>query len=170
MPTIKSIISTTNQENYSVLTIYYGIDMLTRLCKTGTLEQKRALSKRILEHDPLTIVYDVRRTISSALSTKPKLVPQRLENYPYFIVRITAAEFLATMAKESDYFTAQADMAVPAEIIFRCCQACLTGPAQAKEEMNDPSRRWTTRHVWEGQRRVSSDRNTRIIKPTPITR
>ncbi|KAF9647014.1 hypothetical protein BDM02DRAFT_3270577 [Thelephora ganbajun] len=123
VPTMKSIIATVNQGNYFVLAIYYGIDTLTRLCNTGTLEQKRALAKQILEHDVLTVIYD------------------RLENYPYFIVRIVASEFLATMSRGSD--------------CFACCRACLAGPGQAEEEMNDPSRRWTTRHVWEGQRRMT---------------
>lgn len=170
MPTLKSIISTTNQGNYSVLAIYYGIDTLTRLCKTGTLEQKRALAKQILEHDLLTIIYDVRRTTSFVRPIDLKFGSQRLENYPYFIVRIVVSEFLGTMARESDYLTTQPDTKVAAEMIFQCCQACLAGPGRAEEEMKDPSRRWTTRHIWEGQRRVSSsDRSARVIKPTPIT-
>lgn len=60
------------------------------------------------------------------------------------------------MARASDYFVAQPDMAVSAEMIFQCCQACLAGPGRAEEEMNDPSRRWTTSHIWEGQRKVGS--------------
>jgi hypothetical protein len=78
-----------------------------------------------------------------------------LDTYPYFIVRIFAAEFISTMARESDYFATQPDMAVTAEMIFQCCKACLAGPDLAWEEMHDPSRRWTTRHLWEGQRIVS---------------
>jgi hypothetical protein len=42
------------------------------------------------------------------------------------------------MAREPDYPTVQSDMAVAAEMVSRCCQACLVGPSQA-EEMNDPS-------------------------------
>lgn len=57
---MKSVIATANQGNYFVLAIYYGIDALTRLCKTGTLEQKHTLAKQILEHDLLPIIYDVR--------------------------------------------------------------------------------------------------------------
>jgi len=45
-------------------------------------------------------------------------------DYPYFIVRITTAEFLATMVRESGYFAMQPDMAVTAEMIFWLCQAC----------------------------------------------
>jgi len=60
------------------------------------------------------------------------------------------------MVRECGYFAMQPDMAVTAEMIFRLCQACLVGPSQAEEEMSDPSRRWTTSHVWEGQRKVSS--------------
>jgi len=60
------------------------------------------------------------------------------------------------MVRECGYFAMQPDMAVAAEMILRLCQACLVGPGQAEEEMSDPSRRWTTRHVWEGQRKVSS--------------
>lgn len=60
VPTMKSVISTTNQGNYVVLAIYYGIDTLTRLCKTGTLAQNRTLAKQIMEHDLLPIIYDVR--------------------------------------------------------------------------------------------------------------
>lgn len=59
VPTMKSVIATTAQDNYSVLAIYYGIDALTQLSETGTLEQKRALGKQILEHGVLTVVYDV---------------------------------------------------------------------------------------------------------------
>jgi hypothetical protein len=59
------------------------------------------------------------------------------------------------MARLSDHFAVQPDMAVTAKMIFQCCQACLVGPGGAEEEMSDPSRRWTTRHIWEGQRRVS---------------
>jgi len=60
VPTIKSVIAADGQENYSVLGVYYGIDTLTRVCKTGTLEQKRTLAKEILEHDLLPIIYGVR--------------------------------------------------------------------------------------------------------------
>lgn len=64
------------------------------------------------------------------------------------------------MVRGSDYFTTQSDVAVAAEMIFRCCQACLVGPGQAVEEMSDPSRRWATQYIWERQRRVSPpDRN-----------
>jgi len=59
VPTLKSVIATDDQENYSVLAVYYGIDTLTRVCKTGTLEQKCTLAKEILEHDLLPIIYDV---------------------------------------------------------------------------------------------------------------
>ena len=58
---MKSIIATVSQGDYSVLSIYYGIDALTQLCGTGTMEQKRTLSKQILGHDVLTAIYDVRR-------------------------------------------------------------------------------------------------------------
>lgn len=71
------------------------------------------------------------------------------------------------MGRESDYFAVQPDMGVTAEMMFQCCQACLVGPGKAEEEMNDPSRRWTTCHIWEGQRRVNSfdskARTTRLI-------
>ena len=73
------------------------------------------------------------------------------------------------MAKGSGCFAVRPAMA--AEMIFRCCQACLVGPGQAEEEMNDPSRRWTTRYVWEGQRKVSSpDRRAGIARLTFTTR
>ena len=74
------------------------------------------------------------------------------------------------MARESDYFTAQPNMAVAAEIISRRRQACSVGPGQS-EEMNNPSGRWTIHHIREGQRAVSPpDRKARIISPTPISR
>lgn len=60
VPTIKSIISLTNQGDYFVLSVYYGIDTLARFCQTGSSEQRRALSKQILDNDILTVVYDVR--------------------------------------------------------------------------------------------------------------
>jgi len=169
VPTMKSIIATTDQGNYSVLAIYYGIDALTQLSKTGTLEQRRTLAKQILEHDVLTIIYEVRRATCFTRPANLKHVSQRLENYPYFIVRIIAAEFLATIGRGSDYFAVQSDLGVTAEMIFRCCQACLVGPDKAEEEMKDPSRRWTTRHIWEGQRRVSSpDRQSRVTRLTSL--
>ena len=61
VPMIKSVIATGGQENHSVLAVYYGVDTLTRVCKTGTLEQKCTLAKEILERDLLPIIYDVRR-------------------------------------------------------------------------------------------------------------
>lgn len=73
--TMKSIISTANQENYFVLAVRYGIDALTQLSETGTLDQKRALAKHILEHDILTVVYDVRKTSRFILSADPNFVP-----------------------------------------------------------------------------------------------
>jgi len=75
VPTMKSIIATANQGNYFVLAIYYGIDTLMELCKTGTLEQKRTLARQILEHDVLIIIYDVRRAVCFVLSATLKLVP-----------------------------------------------------------------------------------------------
>ena len=57
---MKSIIATTNQVDYNVLSIYYSIDALTGLYKTGTSDQRNTLSQQILEHDVLTIIYDVR--------------------------------------------------------------------------------------------------------------
>lgn len=57
---MKSIIATANQGDYVVLSIYYAIDALTGLYRTGTLDQKRTLSEQILEQDVLTIVHDVR--------------------------------------------------------------------------------------------------------------
>lgn len=62
-------------------------------------------------------------------------------------------------------------MAIIAEMIFHFCKASLAGPGRAEEEMKDPSRRWTTRHVWEGQRKVSSpDGTVRIAGLTLIIR
>jgi hypothetical protein len=147
----------TNKGDYIVMSVYYGIDTLARLCQTGSLEQKCTLSKKILDHDVLTVIYDVRIGIVAYFLQLPNqnLVPQRLENHPYFIVRIIAADFLATVARWSNYFAVQPDVGVTAEMVFRCCRACLVGPDQAKEEMNDPSRRWTTRHLWERQPKVS---------------
>ena len=169
LPTMKSIIATANHGDYYVLSIYYGIDTLTRLCKTGTLEQKCTLSKQILEHDVLTVIYDVRIVSYSVRPSNRNPVPQRLQDHPYFIVRIVAAEFLATMARESNYFGVQPDVEVIAEMIFNCCRACLVGPDQAEEEMKDPSRRWTTRHVWEGQRRVSSPPRENLGSPDSLS-
>lgn len=57
---MKSIIATTNQGDHDVLSIYYGIDALTGLYKTGTSDQRNTLSQRILQHEVLTIIYDVR--------------------------------------------------------------------------------------------------------------
>lgn len=153
---MKSIVATANQGDYSVLSIYFGIDALTRLCKTGTLEQKHALSKQIQEHDVLAVIYDVRVFNCLARLSDKNILPQRLQNHPYFIVRIVAADFIAIFSKGSAYFAAQPDMAITAEIIFQCCQACIVGPGQAEEEMKDPSRRWTTRYICGGKRRVSS--------------
>ena len=50
----------TNQADYFVLSVYYGIDTLAQFCKTGTVEHRRVLSKQMVEHDVLTIIYDVR--------------------------------------------------------------------------------------------------------------
>ena len=72
---MKSVIATAGQENYSVLAVYYGIDTLTRVCKTGTLEQKSTLAKDILEHDLLPIIYNVRQVTCFMWSPNQKLVP-----------------------------------------------------------------------------------------------
>lgn len=68
---MRSVIAKADQGNYSILAVYYGIDTLTRLCKTGTLEQKGILAKQILEHDLLSIVYDVRRATCFVWSANP---------------------------------------------------------------------------------------------------
>ena len=60
VPTMKSMIVMANQEDYFVLSVHYGIDALARLCETGSSEQKRALSKQVLDHDVLAVIYDVR--------------------------------------------------------------------------------------------------------------
>ena len=75
VPTMKSIITATNQGDHSVLAVYYGIDAFARLCKTGTLGQKRTLAKEVLERDVLPIIYDVRPTIRFVWSAGMKLVP-----------------------------------------------------------------------------------------------
>lgn len=85
-------------------------------------------------------------------------------------MRIIAGNLLAILARGSDYFVTQPDLAVVAEMIFRCSQACLVGPDKAVEEMNDPSRRWTTRYFWEGQRRVGPPDRNMVIEFTSITR
>jgi hypothetical protein len=71
---MKSVIVTANQGNYFTLAIYYGIDALARLCKTGTFAQRRALTKQILEHDLLPIIYDVRRAACFVWSANKKPV------------------------------------------------------------------------------------------------
>jgi hypothetical protein len=60
VPTMKSVIAMTDQDSYSVLSSYYGIETLARLYKTATLEQKRSLSRQLLEHDVLPVLYHVR--------------------------------------------------------------------------------------------------------------
>jgi len=63
VPVIKSVVATADQENYSVLAVYYGINTLTQVWKTGTTEQRGSLAKEILEHDLLPIIYNVRRLL-----------------------------------------------------------------------------------------------------------
>lgn len=72
---MKSVIAKADQGNYAILAVYYGIDTLTRLCETGTLEQKGALTKRILEHDLLPIIYDVRRATCFVWPANPGHMP-----------------------------------------------------------------------------------------------
>ena len=72
---MKSVIATADQENYSVLAVYYGIDTLTRVCKTGTLEQKSSLAKEILEHDLLPTIYNVRRATCFTRPPNQKFAP-----------------------------------------------------------------------------------------------
>lgn len=74
IPTIKSIIASTDRGNYTVLAVYYGIETLTRLCKTGTLKQKGNLVKQISEHHLLPIICDVRRSACFVWPAKPKFV------------------------------------------------------------------------------------------------
>ena len=156
VPTMKSVIAMADQDSYSVLSTYYGIETLTRLYKTATLEQKRSLSRQLLEHDVLPILYDVRSIARCFLwQSNQKSAPQRLESHPYFVVRIVAANLITMIARESDYFSVHPDAAVTAEMIFRCCRASLVGPGQAEEEMGDPSRRWTTCYLWDGNSKVS---------------